>query len=133
MRKINTQDVFKLARLIKAAGIKDIVSNMFASGLRISKEIQVDENASEEEKKKAKQELDRKQEEFGVNAIFTLLENCCSPDLEKKVYDLVAGITEKTPDAVMNQSLEVTIDDVKEIAKNNNIIDFFKKASQLNL
>ena len=35
MRKINTQDVFKLARLIKAAGIKDIVSDMFASGFRI--------------------------------------------------------------------------------------------------
>lgn len=133
MRKINTQDVFKLARLVKAAGIKDIVSDMFASGLSISREIKVDENATEEEKKKAKQELDRKQEEFGVNAIFTLLENCCSPDLEKKVYDLMAGITEKTPDAVMNQSLDVTIDDVKEIAKNNNIIDFFKKASQLNL
>lgn len=133
MRKINTQDVFKLARIIKGAGIKEVVSDMFAKGIQISRENELPDGATEEEISQAQQQMARKQEEFGVNAVFTILENCCSVDLEKKVYDLLAGITEKTPDAVMNQTFETTVEDVKEIAKNNDLIGFFKKASQLSL
>ena len=109
MRKINTQDVFKLARIIKGAGIKEVVSDMFAKGIQISRENELPDGATEEEISQAQQQMARKQEEFGVNAVFTILENCCSVDLEKKVYDLLAGITEKTPDAVMNQTFETTV------------------------
>lgn len=109
MRKINTQDVFKAGRLMKEAGIKKTVADIY---------------------KKSKEEgADR--ESVGMEAIFTILEACSTEKMETKLYDLLGGILEKTPDEVATQSLEKTIEDIKQIAKENNLALFFKQASQL--
>lgn len=131
MRKINTRDVFKLARIINALQIKDVMQDMFSKGLRISRSIVIPEDASIEEKEKIQEEYEQKQEEFGVNTIFTILEKCSDVRTEEKIYDLLGGILEKKPDDVANQTLDATINDIKAIAKENNLFDFFKKASQL--
>lgn len=109
MRKIITADVFKLSRIIKTANVKETIANLVTEGKK--------KNADEEA--------------IGIEAIMTVMESCSSEKLEKQMYELIAGITEKKPEEIENQSLEATITDVKQIVKENNISLFFKQASQL--
>ena len=129
MRKLITSDVFKAARIIKEAKVKDAISEIFEStkGVKIS----IDESDSEEVKAEKQQALAEKQEAAGFEAIMTIFEACSTPKLEGMLYELLAGICEKNADDIASQSLEVTIEEIKAIASENNIANFFKSASQL--
>lgn len=109
MRKINTADVFKMARLMKSASLTESIKRAYVAG----------------------KEKDANIEEVGMNAIMDIMGSCCNTGTEKSFYELLAGISEKTEDEVMNQSLETTIADIKKICKENNIANFLKSASRL--
>jgi len=129
MRKLITSDVFKMARIIKAAQVKDAISDIFASTKGINSGIlETDSEEIKEEKRKA---LEEKQEAAGFEAIMTVFEACSTEKLENMLYDLIGGISEKDVDTVAKQTLEVTITDIKTIVSENNIANFFKSASQL--
>ena len=57
--------------------------------------------------------------------------SCADESIEKKFYDIIGGITEKKPDEIKQQSLEATIEDIKRICEENNILNFFKSAARL--
>lgn len=111
MRKINTADVFKMARLMKSAKLTESIKKAYMAG----------------------KEKDANTEEVGMNAIMDIMGSCCDTGTEKSFYELLAGISEKTEDEVMNQSLETTIADIKKICKENNITNFLKSASSMSL
>lgn len=109
MRKINTSDVFKMARLMKEADLTTEIKEAVTAG-----------------KKKGADE-----EEIGVNVVMHIIGSCSDEKVEKKFYDLVAGICEKGEEEIKNQSLEQTVADIKRICEENNIVNFFRSASRL--
>lgn len=109
MRKINTGDVFKMARLLRKGNIAETVKKAYLDGKK--------EGADSEE--------------IGMNAIFDILCSCTDPSVEEQFCDLLAGICERKKEDIAAQSLETTVDDLKRIFENNNIINFFRSASGL--
>ena len=109
MRKINTEDVFKMARIIKNTSITGNIKKAFSEGKK--------EGADAEQ--------------IGIDVFMDIVCSCADESIEKKFYDLIGGITEKKPEDIKQQSLETTIDDIKRICEENNIINFFKSAARL--
>ena len=129
MRKLITSDVFKMARIIKEAKVKDAIAQIFEKTRK--EKIVISESDNEEERAKKEKEIEEKKEAAGFNAIMTVFEACATEKLEKLLYDFMAGIVEKKSEEIANQSLETTISEIKEIVRENNIADFFEKAGQL--
>ncbi len=109
MRKINTGDVFKMARLLKKGDVVSTIKDAYAAG----------------------KEKDADSEKIGMDAILKIFCSCTDQSTEGQIYDLLGGICEKTSQEIQNQSLEATIEDVKRIVKENNIANFLKSASGL--
>ena len=109
MRKINTGDVFKMARLVKHGNIAQTVRKAYEAG---------------------KQE-DADAQQIGINVAMDILCSCTEANMEKAFYEFLAGICEKKPEDIENQSLETTVEDIKRIFEENNIINFWKSASDL--
>ena len=112
MRKIQTQDVFKLARIIKQAKIKKEISE-------IIKEVS------------AEKEKENVSEKVGIMVFLTIMENCSEKEVEEQFYDLFGGIVEIDSETVKIQSLDVTFEQIKQMVAENNIINFFKTAGKL--
>lgn len=109
MRKINTQDTFKMARLIKHTSMKDVLMSYYEEG--------------------ANTEIDFDIEKFGMRFFFDLIDCVSDSKAEKDFYDLLAGICEKTSEEIQNQSIEDTLSDLKAIAAENNLKSFFQSVS----
>ena len=106
MRKIILSDVPKLARIIKSTNTKDAILNAYEEGRKEGADAEV----------------------IAANVFFTVFENCGDEKTEKQVYELLAGIMEKTPDEVQNLTLDKLIEDIQVIATENNLVSFFKSA-----
>ncbi len=109
MRKINTGDVFKMGRLLKKSGVMEIVRNAYEEGRK--------EGADKEK--------------IGLDAILGIVCSCSDISTEGQIYELLGGICEKDPTDVMEQPLEVTIEDISGIFRENNIANFLRSASDL--
>ena len=131
MRAINTGDVFRLARIIKAADIKDQIVGFVKKGQEISPKIL--ESDTDKIKEKKKREYDEKIKDLGVDIVFSILMNCVDEKIEKQLYILMGDILEKKPDEVREQPLEQTVSDIKEIIDNNDTISFFRKALNVDI
>ena len=114
MRKIETHDVFRMARIIKAAGIKGEIEEVLAKT-----------------KKKDDEEQDSIQESVGMKIIFCIIEACSNEKLETMLYDFVAGIAEKDAETIKHMSLDALLDVFKEMAAMNNLTTFFNTAGRL--
>lgn len=109
MRKINTQDAFKAARLIKHSDIKNVILDYYEKGK--------DEN----------QDI----EKFGVSVIFDVIACLGDSKAENMFYELIAGICEKSVNEIKEQALTQTIEDIKAIAKENDLKSFFMSVSAM--
>lgn len=109
MRKINTQDVFKFARILKAAEINDALVDLVTEGKKKNADV----------------------EAIGIKAFFSIASACGNPKLEGEFYDLFGGIVGKSPEEVKEQDLDVTISEIGQIAKENDLKSFFSSASRL--
>lgn len=109
MRKINTSDVFKLARMIKGGEIIEGFKKAYAAG----------------------KEKGADAEKIGLDVILDLVCACTDAKMEGQLYDLLAGICEKTPERIGEQPLGETIEDIRRICEENDIINFLKSASKL--
>jgi hypothetical protein len=109
MRKLNTGDVFKMARLMKSSDILGIIKESFAKG--------------KEEGADARQ--------VGIDFISDVLCICSEERTEAQLYDLLGGVCEKKPDEIRDQSLETTVADIMRIIEENNVLNFLKSASRL--
>ena len=105
MRKIKTHDVFKLARIINISGAKDEIAETL----------------------RATQSGDAPGE-VGITLMMTLISACGSEEVEKLLYELIGGIAEEKPDEIKNKDLDVLMDLLKEIAEQNNLLNFFETA-----
>ncbi len=112
MRKLNTQDVFKLARLIKKANLKDDIKNLFEKSQRMEGD------------------KDVRQKELGFETALVIIEKTADEGVENEFYSLLAGIAEKTSDDIKTLSIEAMIELFIQVAKENNVVTFFKVAYQ---
>lgn len=113
MRKIQTQDVFKLARIIKSADLKNEISNAIE---QINAGSKKDKNLSEK---------------VGVRVFLTIVEGCADVKTEEQIYELIGGIAEIPASDIKTQSLDATIELIKKIASENNMVNFFSTAGTL--
>lgn len=108
MRKLQFQDAFKVARIIKKTELREKLQDKV-------KEI----NESKE----------TDAEKVGIEIIFTLFEG--AGDVEHEVYELLAGVFEMETNAVKTMDFETLVFNCKKLIAENNIADFFKSATNL--
>lgn len=126
MRAINTSDVFKLARLIKSADIKDVLLDAMTKGQNMEPDIAEDD--PEEIKEQKLKDFNLKQDEFGLSVILDILYGCVDSKQEKAIYELLAGITEKSAKEIEAQPFNDTVEDIKQILAENDVMAFFRSA-----
>ena len=124
MRKLQTQDVFKMARIIRTADMREQISGT------IKKAKQAERRQIRE---KGKASADRLIENVGIEILMSVLDACGNPEVERQVYDLLGGVAEKKPEEIKTQSFDATVELIKEIAKENNMKNFFSAAGKLQL
>lgn len=108
MRKIITKDIFTMARIIGKAQLKDKLSEI----------------AIKAQKKNVKIE------DIGIETIFTIIEGAGSVGVEQEVYKFLEDICEVKD--IEHMEIEKLINVIKELAEENNLVDFLKIAGRLN-
>lgn len=114
MRKINTGDAFKAARLIKHSGLKDLFLELYTTKAM--------DEATDKEKELATKRM-------GIDFVFSLLDALAEAKVEKSFYELIEGITEKQN--IEEQPIEETIEDLQIIWKENDMKSFFTSVLRL--
>ncbi|PHV71912.1 hypothetical protein CS063_00070 [Sporanaerobium hydrogeniformans] len=108
MRKLTGKHVFAMAKIIKAANIKEELGEIIAK--------------SQEEKMSV--------EKVGIEGLMTVINACGDDKVEQRVYDLLDDVFEaKTAD----MSLEAIAQNFKQLAQENNLMSFFKSAGLLKM
>jgi len=106
MKKLTGKHVFAMAKIIKAANLKEELGEVIA--------------------KAQKEEVST--EQVGIDALMTVISACGDDKVEQKVYDLLDDVFEaKTAD----MSLEAIAQNFKQLAQENNLMSFFKSAGLL--
>jgi len=111
VRKINTGDVFILARIMKNGNVKDVIARFIESGKT--------------------QTYKTNPEAFGMEIFSALADVLADKNVEPLVYTLLSGITEKSENDIKAQSIDDLLADLKQIATENNVASFFKTAGRL--
>lgn len=116
MRKINTGDVFKMARLLKNTNVMDAVKDAYKA-------------AKKEDMAEDAHKGDAGKRGIWVDAAMKVLASCTSQQAEEQFYDLMAGICENKPEDIRNRPLDGLIEDVRRICEENNLANFLRSAS----
>ena len=116
MRKINTGDVFKMARLLKNTNVMDAVKDAY----KADKREDVAEGAHKGDAGKGG---------IWVDAAMKVLASCTSQQAEEQFYDLMAGICENKPEDIRDRPLDGLMEDIRRICQENNVANFLRSAS----
>lgn len=116
MRKINTGDVFKMARLLKNANVMDAVKDAYKASKK--------EDGAKEAHKEGPDKGG-----IWVDAAMKVLASCTSQQAEEQFYDLMAGICENKPEDIRDRPLDGLIEDIRRICEENNVANFLRSAS----
>ena len=109
MRKIEFQDAFTVAKIIKKADLKKNFVEAFKKGS--------EEGASAKD--------------IGIDVLFAVAEAVGNEGMDKEIYEFLGSITEMGADKIKHQSMSETIEQFKQIAKENDLVDFFKSVQAL--
>lgn len=109
MRKIEFQDVFTMARIIKKADLKTALAEAIKKG----------------------SEKEASEKDIGIDVLFAFVQATGNEGMDKEVYELLGSITELGAETVKHQSMGDTIKQFKQIAEENNLKDFFKSVQAL--
>lgn len=116
MRKINTGDVFKMARLLKNANVMDAVKDAYKASKK--------EDGAKEAHKEGPDKGG-----IWVDAAMKVLASCTSQQAEEQFYDLMAGICENKPEDIRDRPLDGLMEDIRRICQENNVANFLRSAS----
>ena len=121
MRKLIFSDIFVAGRIIKKLELKEKLKEIYSKVQEEKKNISNDE------------ERENLTENTGIDIIYAIFTECVESKMENALYEFLAGPFEMKPEEVKNLEIEEVINKFKQLAKENNLIDFFKKAGQLKL
>lgn len=108
MRKLKTADIPKAARLIKSLGVRDKF-----------REIALQANSAEDVF------------DPGFDFIWDLFDIATEQKGEQAIYEFLAGPFEMTVQEIADLDLTDLIDNLKQLAEDNNLAAFFKGAAGL--
>lgn len=123
MRKLNTGDVFKVARIMKVANLKQPIKEMVSAwrnSTQADTEADVDVPAKDE-----------MVDNIGVEVVFVLVEAIANEKAEGLVYELLAGISGQTVEEIKGQEFGETMSLITRIINENDISVFFKSAASV--
>lgn len=129
MRKIELQDAFKLSKIIKKSGVKDDFVRI-AQKFEKAKAKALEES-NDDKSETSKEALESLQNDAGIEIIFTLIDTAGSVGLDTEVYELLGGISEKTPEEVKHLSIDGVVELFKKIVEENDIVNFTKTVRTL--
>ena len=113
MRKLNTKDAVNFMRLLKKAGVRQIVVDL----LEDAKNKQGEESV----------------EKIGINAVFALLEGVTTAEAEAELYKFLSGPFEKTPEEIETMELIDLINSLGTLAEENDLERFFTSAFDMTI
>jgi hypothetical protein len=140
MRKFQTGDVFKFARIIKEVDIKDDINEAIkASNEAALKAKQIDadnctgDNASDAEAHcpEAVEILENAKNEIGVNICLAIITKAGTASMENKIYNFLASVFEMSEKDIETMALESLVDNISRMIANNNIKNFISAAKKL--
>ena len=106
MKKLTGKHVFAMAKIIKAANLKDELGEVIAKA----------------------QTGEMSTEKVGIEGLMTVINACGDDKVEQRVYDLLDDVFESK---VADMSLEAIGQSFKQLAQENNLMSFFKSAGLL--
>lgn len=107
MRKLNTSDVFALARVVRASGMREDLTALIKWGV----------------------ESDAKLEDIGITGVLTVLEALAERKAESAIYEVLAGPLEMEPKAVADMPLDNLAPMLQTLWTENNLKDFLSWVS----
>ena len=116
MRKLQLKDTFALARIVTKANLKETIRNI----IKDSNVKNVIDN---------KEKADSKAEDIGIDIIFSLIEKVSDEGIEKDFYKLCASIFEMTEKEVSEIPPVKFVENIKILAKENDIRSFLSQAT----
>lgn len=114
MRKLGLKDAFALARILKAANLRNEIVG-FANEITTRKKSGNKVNLND----------------VGLEFVLTLITSASSSDVEKKIYELYADIKGCTAEEVSMADFTTLKADIAEIIDINDLKAFFRSASAL--
>lgn len=104
MRKLNTSDVFAMARVVRTSGMREELRGLI----------------------KQAAETDAKMEDVGIDGFLTILEALADKKAEAAIYEVLAGPFEATSQEVASMQLDVLMENLKRLVEENDLKRFFK-------
>lgn len=103
MRKLNTQDVFSLARIVRASAVKDQLVALIKDATSKNKSV----------------------EDIGIIGFLTIFEAMTEKNAESAIYTFLSGPFEMTPGEVAALDLSSLLQLLSRLCEENNLKDFF--------
>lgn len=126
MRKLIASDVFAALRVVSAVEDKTDVKEIVK---KIVKEAEAEAEENDDE------DAEKKNDEFiksvGVGAILKLVEMASGKKAEAKIYEFLAGPLEMQPEDVKALPIPDFIENIKTIARENDLSSFFDSVLKL--
>lgn len=126
MRKLIASDVFAALRVVAAVEDKTDVKEIVK---KIVKEAEAEAEENDDE------DAEKKNDEFiksvGVGAILKLVEMASGKKAEAKIYEFLAGPLEMQPEDVKALPIPDFIENIKTIARENDLSSFFDSVLKL--
>lgn len=110
MRDLQTKDLFKFSRLLKAIGLKDEIQRMTMNAKTVG---------------------DLATEKAGFEFLFAMLEKATTEGSEKLIYDFFSDIFECEPEEIAESDPIDFVNKIKEVASPEKWKAFFSQVVQL--
>jgi hypothetical protein len=105
--KLGNKHIFKAVRIIKKAGIRDlVVSLMKTQGMKDA-------------------------ESMGISIFDIIMEAFSSEEIETLIYEFLADVSQKSAGDISGMGIEETIELFKAVAAENNLKSFFGSVSAI--
>lgn len=104
MRKLNTSDVFAMARVVRASGMREELRALI----------------------KRAAESGAKVEDVGIDGFLTILEALAEKKAESAIYEALSGPFEVTAQEVSVMQLDELTEKLTQLAEENDLNRFFK-------
>lgn len=130
MRKLNLTDVFRFSRLVKASGMRDVVSNTLHAVADAKARAKADAKDGELVGKTAKVG-DSDLYAIGIDAFMSIVDMAAQKGVEESVYEFLAPVWEMTTEQVSNMSLEAVAENLRRMFAENDFSVFFKRSEAL--
>lgn len=120
VRELNFGDVFRMAKIIGKADLKQNIIDFFITG-KSKKAVIAAEVQDETERK---ERLNRERESMGVDFFFALIEK--APNSEKEIYNFLGGLAGMKGEEIEKSPIKEIAELIGDIIrKNEDIADFF--------